>query len=381
MAHFRPLFKYIKNHDVLFSELALVRDGYAESLGLANYVYHKTPKFITEDGQRLTIEPERSIVVNHYQSLTGIKDILQQEISGFYIINNSDIGFRYPTAAIAGLDAPFIKRFRSEYFHEADESRNMCHPINLSYGIKSRGKADNRQEYEIWVPDEALEQDTSALFIEKYGEDLPEDVRNFATLPPVVHGWMGVKRAAFEALYINKKEMGDIAINLALSVDAYNIGANPDLSYSEQADSSIALHNAEFEWEVMGYYAPENSHMSHDQIWQSINLAIEAVSQPLNSIYHSKIIPSNESKTERILSTVKKLGVTDQHIHDVNLRPSEFLQTHSSTRSKAHDPSRQVNLLGRLNRLFYQEQHRLPSLAYMHDLIAQPSPKATRTKG
>lgn len=380
MAHFRPLFKYIKNHAALFTELALIRNGYAESLGLVNYAYHKTPKFITEDGQRLSIEPERSIVVNHYQTLTGVKDILQQEISGFYIVNNSDIGFRYPTAAIAGLDAPFIKRFRSEYFHEADESRNMCHPINLSYGIKSRGKADNRQEYEIWVPDEALEQDTSALFIEKYGEDLPEDVREFAAIPPVVHGWMGVKRAAFEAIYINKKAMGDIAINIGLSVDAYNIGAKPDLSYSEQAGSSIALQNAELEWEVMGYYAPPGAQFSHDHIWSSINQAIEAISQPVNDIYHSQIIVSTESKTERILSTIDKLGISQQQIAEWNLTPSEFLQTHSATRSKAHDPSRKVNLLGRLNRLFYQEHHKLPSLAEIHELIAQPCPKVNRKK-
>ncbi len=378
MARARPLFRFIRDHDVLFSELALVRNGYAHSLGLVNYAYHKTPKFITEDGQRLTIEPERSIIVNHYQTLTGVKDILEQEIPGFYIVNNSDIGFRYPTAALAGQDAPFIKRFRSEYFHEADESRNICHPINLSYGIKSRGKADNRLEYEIWVPDEALEQDPSALFIEKYGEDLPQAVRDFAAKPPVVHGWMGVKRAAFEAIYINKKSIGDIAINLGLSVDAYNIGANPDLSYSDQAGSSIALQNAELEWEVMGYYAPEGSQYTHDQLWSAINHAIEAISQPINDVYHKHIIPSTESKTERILSTINKLGVTDQHITEWNLTPSEFLQTHSPTRLKAHDPSRKVNLLGRLNRLFYQEHHKLPSLAEIHERIAQPYPKALR---
>ena len=46
----------------------------------------------------LTIEPERSVIVKDYQSFLGVKSILQREIPGFYIVNNSDIGFRYPTA-------------------------------------------------------------------------------------------------------------------------------------------------------------------------------------------------------------------------------------------------------------------------------------------
>ncbi|MDU0353100.1 hypothetical protein RS130_03390 [Paraglaciecola aquimarina] len=375
MAKHRPLFQYIKNHDVLFTELAIIRNSFVESLGLNDFTYHKTPKFISADGSRLTIEPERSIVVESYQTLLGVKNILESEIQGLYIVNNSDIGFRYPTAAIAGLDAPFIKRFRSEYFHEDSEDRNICRPINLSYGIKSRGKADNRQEYEIWVPDEALNQDTSALFIDKYGEDLPDDIRQFATQPAVVHGWMGVKRAAFEAIYLDKKNMGDIAIVIGLSVDAYNIGANPDLSYSEQIGSSVALQNAELEWEIMGYYAPQGVQVEHDQIWQAINHGIEAVSQPINSLYQKQILPCNESKTERILSTIQQLGVTTEQIEHWDLKPSEFLQTVSPNRQKAHDPSRSVNLLGRLNRLFYQENYKLPSLSDIHELIAQPRPK------
>ena len=43
--------------------------------------------------------------------------------------------------------------------------------------------------------------------------------------------------------------------------------------------------------------------------------------------------------------------------------------TESEHRVKAHDPSRSVNLLGRLNRLFYQPEQQLPSLNWMHDLI------------
>ncbi|TAP40269.1 hypothetical protein [Alteromonas sp. KUL49] len=369
MTAYRPLFKYIKNHDVLFTELAMIRNGYAESLGMHNYQYHKTPKFLAEDGRRLSIEPERSIVVNHYRDLAGVKTTLQKAISGFYIINNSDIGFRYPTAAIAGNQAPFIKRFRSEYFHEADEKRDICRPINLSYGIKSRGKADNRQEYEIWVSEDVLEDNVSSLFLDKYGEDLPDDVLAFAAQSPVVHGWMGVKRAAFEAILIDKKNMGDIAICIGFSLDAYNIGANPDLSYSEQVASSIAVHNAELEWEVMGYFAPAGKEIDHNTLWQAIDHAIEAISVPVEGIYNKQIIPCNESKTERILSTISQLGVTDEQIADWNLKPSEFLQTRSKSRLKAHDPTRKVNLLGRLNRLFYQEEYKLPSLAVMHELI------------
>ena len=367
----RPLFKHKRNHDALFSELALIRNQYAQQLGLTERDYYKTPKFVTADGQRLTIEPERSIVVPHYTQLRGIKNLLEKHIPGFKIVANSDIGFRYPTAAIAGPDAPFIKRFRSEFFHKDGEDRKICRPINLSYGIKSRGKADNRQEYEVWVPNDNVEQDPSPLFIDRYGEDLPDEVRDFAAVPPVVYGWMGVKRAAFEALYINPLEMGDIAISVGLSVDAYNIGARPDLSYSPRAGSSIAVGNAELEWEVMGYYAPKGEHYSHDQIWHAINHTIAAIGQQVDRLYQNTVLAINESKTERILSTVGQQDISEQEILEWNLKPWEFLQTSSLHRRKAHDPSRSVNLLGRLNRLFYQEDHILPSLNEMHDIIAQ----------
>jgi hypothetical protein len=370
MLKHRPLFRHIRNHDALFSELAMVRNSYAQSLGLTNYSYHKTPKFILADGSRLTIEPERSLVVPNYQVLKGVKNVLERHIPGFYIINNSDIGFRYPTAAIAGLEAPFIKRFRSEFFHKVGEDRSICRPLNLSYGIKSRGKGDNREEYEVWVADDCLHLDPSPLFIDKYGEDLPDEILRFATQTPIVHGWMGVKRAAFEAIYIDKKNMGDIAITLGLSVDAYNIGAQPDLSYSALASSSIAVSNAELEWEVMGYYAPYGSQFSHDQIWAAINHSIEAVSAPVTEKYLNVAIPTTESKTERILSTIKAQNISSEQIQQWNLKPWEFLRAESSERRKAHDPSRTINLLGRLNRLFYQDDYQLPSLKAIHDLIA-----------
>jgi hypothetical protein len=372
MVKHRPLFKHIRDHDTLFSELAMARNSYAQSLGLNDYAYHKTPKFITADGRRLTIEPERSLIVQNYHSFMGVKHILQQQIPGFYIVNNSDIGFRYPTAAIAGLDAPFIKRFRSEFFHKVDEDRSICRPRNLSYGIKSRGKGDNRQEYEVWVPDEHVQLDPTPLFIDKYGEDLPDDVRNFASLTPVVYGWMGVKRAAFEAIFLDKKNMGDIAINIGLSIDAYNIGAMPDLSYSPVIGSSIAVSNAELEWEVMGYYAPKSAHPDHDQVWSAINHTIETVGTAVSGKYDKVAIASSESKTERILSCIKGQQISTEQILEWNLKPWEFLQAQSEHRRKAHDQSRTVNLLGRLNRLFYQEEYRLPSLLEIHDLVAQP---------
>jgi hypothetical protein len=371
MATHRPLFKHKRNHDALFSELAIIRNNFVQSLGLTHHDYHKTPKFVTAQGQRLSIEPERSIVVPSYKTLRGVKRLLEQHIPGFNIISKSDIGFRYPTAAIAGLEAPFIKRFRSEFFHKEGENRNICRPINLSYGIKSRGKGDARQEYEVWVPDENLQQDPSPLFIDKYGEDLPDDVRDFAAIEPLVYGWMGVKRSAFEAIYTNKGDMGDIAIIIGLSVDAYNIGARPDLSYSPRVGSSIAVGNAELEWEVMGYYAPKGLHPEHDEIWRAINHTIEVIAQPLNNIYQNDLLPINESKTERILTTISQLDISLEEIREWNLKPWEFLQTTSLHRRKAHDPSRSVNLLGRLNRLFYQESHILPSLNEIHDLIAQ----------
>ncbi len=366
-----PLLKHKRNHDALFSELAEVRNAFAVNLGLHNYVYNKTPKFIAADGARLTIEPERSVIVQDYHCFKGVKSMLEHKIPGLHIVKNSEIGFRYPTAAIAGADAPFIKRFRSEFFHKVDEDRSICRPMNLSYGIKSRGKADDRQEYEVWVEDENLALDPTPLFIDKYGEDLPDEVRQFAGQTPLVHGWMGVKRAAFEALFIDKTFMGDIVINIGLSVDAYNIGANPDLSFSELAGSSIAKGNAELEWEVMGYYAPADMHPSHDEIWQAIYYAIEAISAPVSDTYHNQLIYLQESKTERILSTLAEQQITAEQIIEMNLKPWEFLENSSSHRRKNHDPSRSVNLLGRLNRLFYQESFRLPSLTELHELIGK----------
>lgn len=369
MISHRPLFKHIRDHDALFSELAILRNEYAQHIGLVNHDYHKVPKFILPDGNRITIEPERSVVVENYRCLKGVKPLLEKVIPGFKLVEKSDIGFRYPTAAIAGKDAPFIKRFRSEYFHKSGEDRNICRPLNLSYGIKSRGKADNRQEYEVWVPDENLALDPSPLFIDKYSEDLPDEVRDFASISPVVHGWMGVKRSAFEAIYHNPAKTGELSINLGLSVDVYNIGAHPDLSFSKTANSSIAVSNAELEWEVMGFYAPKGVHFDQDQIWSAIQATIDEVSHPLNDHLSAHIVPIQESKTERILSTIASVGVTDDEIVDWNLKPWEFLQTESIHRRKSHDPSRSVNFLGRLNRLFYHKHFKLPSLKAIHDLI------------
>ncbi|MFA3791529.1 hypothetical protein AB6T38_10455 [Aliiglaciecola sp. SL4] len=367
----RPLIKHIKNHDALFTDLALIRNAHAAQLGFGEYGYHKTPKFISPDGQRQCIEPERSIVLPNLSTLKGVKTILTEVLPGLCLVAKSDLGFRYPTAALAGFDAPFIKRFRSEYFHRVGEDRNICRPTNLSYGIKSRGKGDNRQEYEIWVPDDQLQQDPLPLFIDKYGEDLPDDVRDFATKTPIVHGWMGVKRAAFEALYHDPQVTGDLVICLGFSVDVYNIGARPDLSFSHELQSSIAVSNVELEWEIMGYYAPSNHPFDHDVVWQAINNSLSAIGDPIAEVYAEQVIPIQESKTERILSTIRAQGISSEQIASMNLKPWEFLQTASSHRRKPKDPSRSINLLGRLNRLFYQSERKLPSLRYIHDLIAE----------
>lgn len=364
----RPLFKYIRNHDVLFSELAIIRNHYIESLGYASYIFHKTPKLLTADGRRLSIEPERSIVLDHYSSAAGVKSVLSTKLPKFSIIEGSDIGFRYPTAAIAGKDAPYIKRFRSEYFHRVDEARDICRPINLSYGIKSRGKGDNREEYEVWIPKENLKLDPSPLFIDKYAEDLPEAALEFARQEPLVHGWMGVKRCAFEGVYRDPANIGDIVVCLALSLDAYNIGARPDLSYSQAHKSSIAYGAAEFEWEVLGYYCPVHYSPSQDEIWNAINAAIESVSAPLEDTFSAYISTSNESKTERILSAIEDGGISHDEIKNLNLKPWEFLQTQSEYRRKPKDQSRSVNLLGRLNRLFYHSELPLPSLKELHHI-------------
>lgn len=367
----RPLIKHIKNHDALFTDLALIRNAHAARLGLSEFDYHKTPKFVGADGQRQCIEPERSIVFPKLKSLAGVKSVLENAVAGLSLVTKSELGFRYPTAALAGIDAPFIKRFRSEYFHRVGEDRNICRPTNLSYGIKSRGKGDNRQEYEIWVPDDQLQQDPLPLFIEKYGEDLPDDVRSFANESPKVHGWMGVKRAAFEGFYRDPKTTGDLVICLGFSVDVYNIGARPDLSFSDNLQSSIAVSNAELEWEIMGYYAPAHHQFDHDQVWLAINNTLSAIGDPLTDIYNNVIIPIQESKTERILSTISAEGISAEQINQMDLKPWEFLQTASSHRRKPKDPSRSINLLGRLNRLFYHSEKKLPSLRHIHDLIAE----------
>lgn len=366
----RPLFKHIRNHKALFTELSIFRQDFVTKLGFENYQFHKTPKFVNAAGQRLSIEPERSIVLDNYKAASGVKGKLTEALDGLHIIDHSDIGFRYPTAALSGKDAPYIKRFRSEYFHRVNEDRDICRPMNLSYGIKSRGKSDNREEYEVWVPDEILHLDPSSLFIERYGEDLPNEVLDFVAIPPVVHGWMGVKRCAFEAVYHNKAEFGDIVICLALSLDAYNIGAKPDLSFSKVTKSSIAQHGAEFEWEVLGYFSPKTSLISHDEIWNAINFTINVLSEPLQANFSKSIISSNESKTERIISAIERAGVTTGDIAQLDLKPWEFLQTESFTRKKAHDNTRAVNLLGRLNRLFYNPDAPLPSLKELHHLAA-----------
>ena len=370
-AAIRPLFKHIRNHDVLFTELANIRNQFASELGLEGYIFHKTPKLITKDNKRLSIEPERSVVLRNYQSAKGFKSVLSNQLPGFNLIPKSDIGFRYPTAAIAGKDAPYIKRFRSEYFHRIDETRDICRPLNLSYGIKSRGKSDNREEYEVWLPENSLKLDPSPLFIDKYAEDLPNEVLEFASLPPIVHGWMGVKRCAFEGIYQAPSQTSNIAVCIALSLDAYNIGAKPDLSFSDATKSSLAYGGAEIEWEVLGYYCPLDSQSSHDEIWEAINQAINAISVPLENTYQASILPCNESKTERILSAIDELGNTSQSIQELNLKPWEFLQTQSDYRKKPKDLSRSVNLLGRLNRLFYNPELPLPSLRELHYLAAQ----------
>lgn len=369
----RPLLNYKRDHKTLFLENARLRDEAIQILGFHQHEFHKTPKFISENGERLTIEPERSIIVPHYTVMTGVIPLLEREITGFTVVKDSESGFRYPTAALAGDQAPFIKRMRSEYFHKVDEDRSICRPVNLSYGIKSRGKADNRLEYEVWVPDSQIGYSPLPLMIEKYGEDLPQSIRDFILQPSYVHGWMGVKRAAFDALY-HCPDMDDAMILcLSLSLDAYNIGARPDLSFAPQIDSSIALSQAEFEWEVLGYYAPQELVLDQDTIWRGINTALEAISAPLQSHFHSAIVPSNESKTERILSVLASHGVANDHVAQMNLQPQEFLQTSSDSRSKRHDPNRSINLLGRLNRLFYQPEHILPSLQTLHDVMVSPN--------
>jgi hypothetical protein len=370
MTQRRPLFKHIRNHATLFDELSRYRDAAVKNLGCGDYEFHKTPMFVTPEGARLTIEPERSIVVPSVTTFSGLKTKLSSAIPTLTMVPKSEIGYRYPTAALAGKDAPFIKRMRSEYFHRVDEDRSICRPVNLSYGIKSRGKADNRLEYEVWMPDEAPDQNPLPLLIDRYGEDLPADVRHFVEQPSKVHGWMGVKRAAFEALYTNTQECGNLIMCISMSVDAYNIGAKPDLSYSPEAESSIALSNAEFEWEIEGYYAPRNWKFEHDMVWHAINHTLASLSAPLDDMYANHILPIAESKTERILSTLASLGVQQQEIDALNLQPWEFLSSHSEHRVKAHDPSRSVNLLGRLNRLFYQPEQKLPSLNWLHDLTA-----------
>ena len=77
---------------------------------------------------------------------------------------------------------------------------------------------------------------------------------------------------------------------------------------------------------------------------------------------------SNETIPEQVI--IKALNAAVLSANSSNLQPWEFMRTESAHRMKAHDPSRSVNLLGRLNRLFYQPEQQLPSINWMHDLIS-----------
>ena len=94
----RPLFKHIRNHTALFNELSQYRNAAVDTLGFTGYEFHKTPKFVTEDGSRLTIEPERSIVLPKVHALSGLKNKLTQAIPTLHMVEHSEIGYRYPTA-------------------------------------------------------------------------------------------------------------------------------------------------------------------------------------------------------------------------------------------------------------------------------------------
>jgi hypothetical protein len=121
----------------------------------------------------------------------------------------------------------------------------------------------------------------------------------------------------------------------------------------------------------MGYYSPKSTKIEHDQIWAAINKTLHAISGPLEEAFNAYILPTNESKTERILSAIAQAGVTNEQIIDLNLKPWEFLETLSPMRKKTHDETRSVNLLGRLNRLFYHQDRPLPSLKELHFLAQQ----------
>ena len=368
--------EHINDHDALFKVLANVRNNFLAAT-LPGQEFHKLPPLQLPDGRELAIEPERSIILPRYQVMEGIKNHLEQNIPGFRIVKNSECGFRYPTAAIAGPDAPFIKRFRSDLFYE-DLERKIYVPKHMSYGVKSRGKGDNRLEYEVDVDENRLDEDPSQLFIGKYGDDLPSNVLGFTKLEPIVHGWMCVKRAAFDAIYTNKAELGDISVVVSMSVDAFNIGAKPDLSFHDEVGSSIAVQNAELEWEGMGYITPKGYTPSNAEIWDAMNKVVPAIGDAVEDMYSSIIIPSDESKTERILSTVFNHGATAESIAEMNLKPWEFLQTESTHRKKTHAPEQYVNFLGRLNRQFYQQAHNLPDIHDLHALMSEPAPTNTR---
>lgn len=72
----RPLLRHIRDHKALFLEIARLRDRAVGELGLTNYEFHKTPKFISSTGERLTIEPERSIILPTTDLLRGVKSKL-----------------------------------------------------------------------------------------------------------------------------------------------------------------------------------------------------------------------------------------------------------------------------------------------------------------
>ena len=47
----RPLLRHIRDHKALFLEIARLRDRAVGDLGLTNYEFHKTPKFISSTSE------------------------------------------------------------------------------------------------------------------------------------------------------------------------------------------------------------------------------------------------------------------------------------------------------------------------------------------
>ncbi len=315
------------------------------------------PKFETDDGRFLTIEPEYSVVYPHITFLTGAYHALSV-IPGLKIVPKSRRDFTYPTASLSALDDPYIMRCKSNYF-TGPRMDSLKTPKMASLGIKSRGKQVDRLEYEVAIADSLRYDDPRRLFEMEFGNHLPEDVAQYAATHKTLWGWMAVQRAGFEAIYSNPDVIGDNIVALAGSFDAYNIGARPDLKPLE--GRILGSTGAEMEMEAHKVFS-RDPNISDKEKWRVINATMDIIHGHMQTISPAFIVPTNQNKTERITHQTATL-LTEDEVRAIGLKPSDFISTSQSKKGRPY-----FDRMCALNELF----NRLPGPRQIHRIAIDP---------